>query len=211
MRKILLLITAAFLSFSLNAQEPTGKVSLDFNFDPASFFDAAAGAMFHMPGIKARYFLQPELAARVGIYAGFDSSKDFQDLDGEDYQKSTNAYFTLSPGIEKHFASEKFSAYVGAELPIGISSSSIKVVDNDEETVFKNVDGDDHLGIGLHAVLGFDYYIFGKVYIGAEFNPGLELRKIKDSKTDDNVTNVGGTEIDFSIASSSGIKIGVRF
>ncbi len=196
---------------SLSAQENKGKYALDFNIDPAALFDANAGAMFYMPGIKGRYFLASDMAVRLGIDVGFSNDKLYSDATGNDYTKSSSADITFAPGIEKGFGTEKFVGYVGAELPINSYTNKTEVKIGGNTTTTKNPNGNAYLGIGLDAVFGFDYYLFGNVYIGAEFSPGFMFYKYKDMVVDDNVVNKGGTGLDFYLSSSSGIRLGIRF
>ena len=196
---------------SLSAQENKGKYTLDFNLDPAALFDADAGSMFYMPGIKGRYFLASDMAARLGIFTAFSNNKMYNDATGDDYTKSSSAYITISPGIEKGFGTEKFVGYVGAELPVTSHTNKTEMKVGNNTTVNKNPNGNGYLGIGLDAVFGFDYYLFGNVYIGAEFSPGFMFYNYYDTSVDDIVTVKGGSGLDFYLSSSSGIRLGIRF
>ncbi len=196
---------------SLSAQEVQGKYTLEFNLNPAALFDANAGAMFQMPNIKGRYFLASDLAIRLGLGLGFSNDKDFTDAAGDDYFKTSSTSITFSPGIEKQFGSEKFVGYIGAELPITNYSEKSEEKIGTVVTKTKNPYGNGNLGIGLNAVFGFDYYVLGNVYVGAEFSPGLMFRKYSDTVMDDITTTKGGTGLSFYLSSSSGIRLGVRF
>jgi hypothetical protein len=195
----------------LTAQEPEGKYSLELNVNPAALFDAAAGSMFQMPEIKARYFLSSDVALRMGLELAFDNDKSYSDSQGNDYTKYTDTDITFLPGIEKEFGTGKFKAYFGGELPLEFSSSSREVKVGDDITKTSNPDGDSYFGIGLSAVFGFDYYILGNLFIGAELSPGLMFYKNSDTKTGNTITTKGGSELSFDLSSSSGIRLGVRF
>ena len=212
MKKILnTLLILAFAGVITYAQEDRGKYSIDINVNPAALFDANAGPMFQMPLIKGRYFLQPDLAFRLGLGIGFSNDKTYLDDEGNDYYKTTSSSLSLLPGIEKQYGGEKFVGYIGVELPI--MSVSYKEVDNidGEETIVKNPDDSGYLGLGLNLVLGFDYYLIGNVYVGAEFSPGFMFKKYKDELVDDDVEQKGGTDMTFNLSASSGIRLGVRF
>ena len=212
MHKILSLLSVCIItSCSLTAQEGTGNYSLDFTVNPAALFDANAGSMFYMPSIKARYFISPDLAFRLGLGMNFNSSKDYDDTTGDDYDKYTSIYLRLSPGIEKQFGTEKFRGYVGADLPLSLITAKRQVSTDGTETNSKNPYGEGYVGIGANAVFGFDYYLFANVYVGAEFSPGLMFRKYSDTEDNDVVTDKGGTSFNFSLDSSSGIRLGIRF
>ncbi|MBN1598422.1 MAG: hypothetical protein JW894_09015 [Bacteroidales bacterium] len=212
MKKFLIITAIVLLAIpAVNAQEPSGNFAVDFNFDPAAIFDANAGPMFQMPYIKGRYFLSSKTALRVGFDFGFGSSKDYEDPDGDDYTKMSSANFSLAAGIEKQFGTDKFRAYVGGELPISVyrSSSEVSIADNTIEST--NPYGDDFFGIGLAAVVGFDYYILPALYVGAEFSPGFAFIKYRDQEVDNDVIEKGGNGFGFNISSASGVRIGVRF
>ena len=212
MKKILWTFTIVFITcvFS-NAQEDKGKYAFDINLNPASLFDANAGAMFQMPNIKARYFYGSDIAIRLGLGLGFSNDKNFTDSEGNNYSKTTSSDITLSPGIEKEMGSDKFFGYIGVELPFSLYSYTMEQKVNDVVTKTKNPFGTGYFGIGLNAVIGFDYYILGNLYVGAELSPGFMFYKYSDTVTDDTVTNKGGTGMDFALSSSSGIRLGVRF
>ena len=210
MNKILsLLLLILIFCSGINAQE--GKYALDFNVNPAALFDANAGSMFQMPNIKGRYFLSSGMAARLGLGVGFSNDKDYTDIEGNEYMKSSSASITLAPGIEKGFGTEKFNGYVGVDLPIALYTNSTEVKVGTVTTKTKNPNGAGYFVVGLSAIFGFDYYLFGNVYVGAEFSPGLMFQKYNDIIVDDTVTNKGGTGLDFYLSSSSGIRLGVRF
>lgn len=213
MKKIIVIIVlATFFTIGSNAQEAKGNLSFDLNFDPAAIFDAAAGPMFQMPYIKARYFFAPDMAARIGLGLLFNSETQYPDPTINDYAQTSGFGFTLAPGIEKHFGSNKFFVYVGGELPITSYSENSTSEINGTKYVAKNPDGNAYLGFGLNFIAGFDYYIFDNFYIGAELAPGLSYLKYKDSEDiDGNITEKGGKHTNFSLAASSGIRIGVRF
>jgi hypothetical protein len=212
MNKILCTVAFIFISYcSLTAQDAKGNYSLEIIVDPAALFDANAGPMFQMPEIKGRYFMGSDVAIRLGIGAGFSSTKYFTDSEGNDYTKSSSSNVTLSPGIEKGFGTEKFVAYIGCELPITISSSKLDVSTNGDVITTKNPNSTAYFGVGLNAVFGFDYYLLDNVFIGAELSPGLWFRKYSDTSISGTTTTKGGTGLNFTFSSSSGIRLGVRF
>lgn len=212
MNKILSLSAIILIACcSLSAQEGKGKYALDFTVNPAALFDANAGAMFQMPDLKGRYFIASDIAVRLGLGLGFSNDKDYTDTAGDVYDKYTSLYIRLSPGIEKQFGTDKFKGYIGADLPITSYTDKSQNNFGGVDTKIKNPYGEGYLGIGLNAVFGFDYYLFGNVYIGAEFAPGLIFRKYSDIVENDVVTNKGGTGFDFDLGSSSGIRLGIRF
>ena len=198
------------LSFAVYAQDSPGKFALDLNFNPASIFDAAAGSMFYFPQINGRYFIASDVAIRLGINAGFSSSKDYYDPDLDDNEVSSSTSISFAPGIEKRFGADKFFVFLGAELPITNYSTKIVQTIGDDETVYENTNGG-YFGLGLSAVIGAEYYLLPNFYLGVLFTPGFDFYKNKDRVSDGTVTMKGGTDTSFGISSSSGVRIGFRF
>jgi hypothetical protein len=200
--------------FSANAQDstsngPAGPFALDMTFKPAAIFDATAGQMFEMPLIKFRYFMTSDMAIRAALGIGYGQSKNYLDVDGNNYSSASNNSFTLAGGLEKHFGTGKFSPYLGAQASITNASDKAVTKIGDTETTTKNANG--YISIGLNAVFGADIYILPRFYIGAEFTPGLIFTKSKDETSDGTIVTKGGSAIGFDLASSSGVKIGFRF
>lgn len=210
------ILSLAITSFSFaqenaTTQAPQGKIALEFNFNPAAIFDAGAGTMFQLPSIKGRYFLSSKLAARARLNLGFRSNTNYAGTErNQNFSKSTAFSWSFAPGIEKHFGTGKLVGYIGAELPVGSSSSKQTANVAGIVTVTENGAGDS-FGIGANAIFGVDYYLFPNVYIGAEFTPGVIYSKGKEIKVDNTVSGVGNDYVNFNLSSSSGIKVGVRF
>ena len=162
----------------------TGKYSLDINFNPAAIFDASAGDMFTMPTVKGRYYFAPGMAIRGGIGLGLSSSKTYTDSTGGYSTTTSSTSLTLSPGIEKQLPKGKLVLYYGAELPIRIQSGKSESEYDGGSSTTKNPNGNGCFGVGLNAVLGFDFYVFENVYVGAELTPGLAFTKYFDTKTE---------------------------
>lgn len=213
MKKIFLLFGAILMiTLSIQAQEevaPTGKYAVDATFDPAAFFDASAGPMFEMPLIKARYFMSSDLAIRLGLGLGFGSSKNYLDANGDNYTKESHSSITIAPGIEKHFGTGRFSPYIGAQVSVANYSDKTVTQIGDVKTEDLNANG--YLGFGFNGIFGAELYILPSFYIGAEFAPGFTFVNGKDETLDGTVVTSGGNSVNFSLASSSGLKIGFRF
>lgn len=216
----LICVAIMLLTFSINAQDEqttaqntssgsAGPFALDMTFDPAAIFDADAGSMFEMPMIKLRYFMTSDMAIRAGLGFGYGQSKNYLDVDGNNYSTASSNSFTVAAGIEQHFGSGKFSPYLGAQGSVTNSSDKVVTKIGDNETTSKNPNG--YLGFGLNAIFGADFYLLPSFYIGAEFAPGLVFTKFKDETLDGTTVTKGGSSINFNLASASGIKIGFRF
>lgn len=209
----MIIIFALVLCFQAKAEEdwpPTGKIAVDFNFNPAAIFDANAGSMFTLPYIKGRYFLSSKTALRLGFLAEFDSDKEYTDTEGNDFERTASNYLLFAPGIERQFGSNRFFFYFGGEIPIATYTTRFTSSTGGTEVKAKNQDGG-YLSVGVDLILGCDFYIFPNFYIGAEFSPGYWLYFDYDETVDDTVITKGGTGTGIELSSSSGIRLGVRF
>lgn len=204
------IIIASLFTLGSFSQESEGKVTLDMNFNPAAFFDAFASPMFEVPYIKGRYFIQSDVALRLGFDLGVGGSKTYPGTTTDDYTKSSSFSWTIAPGIEKEFGSDKFFFYLGAEVPFSSLSTSRETVNAGVTVEEKNPNGG-YFAFGVNGVIGADYYLFPNLYVGAEFTPGFLYTNNKDQETDGTVTQKGGSNYSFQLGASSGVRIGVRF
>lgn len=211
MRKLFCtILIASLFSIGSFSQESKGNFTVDMNFNPAAFFDAFAGPMFEIPYIKGRYFISSDMAVRLGFNLGAGGEKEYLDVDGDDYNKTSSFSWTIAPGIEKQFGSDKFIVYLGADIPFSSLSTKSKSEIAGTTIEGENLNGG-YFSFGVNGVFGVDYYLFPNFYVGAEFTPGFMYTKYKDEKIDGTVTDKGGSENSFQLGSSSGIRIGVRF
>lgn len=212
MKKIISVFLIAILfSITTNAQESKGNFTIDMNFNPAAFFDANAGPMFQLPYIKGRYFINSDLAARLGFNIGSTGDKNYRGADTDDYIETSSFSWTFAPGIEKQFGSEKFVVYLGGDIPFSSSKSKSKTVLAGTTIEDENPNGNDYFSFGINGVVGVDFYLLPNVYVGAEFTPGFVVTNYKDEVSDGTVTQAGGKSSSFQLGSSSGIRLGVRF
>jgi hypothetical protein len=190
--------------------------------------------------LRFRYFLNDDLAVRIGFsvnnksttdnyYGGVNNSQS-----GSRVTKNSGVTFNL--GAEKHLTgTERLSTYIGADLIIALNAASEKW-DNSNGTDytlglsreikgFNTVNGGTNAasGLGFRLVAGGEYYIVKNVYLGAELGFGFVSSKFKDI-TDKTTTTVGPITTttvndskspgkDFAISPSviTGVRIGFQF
>ncbi len=216
MKRVFISVAILFGSFTINAQDQE-KYSVDLNFDPAAIFDASAGSMFTMPYIKARYFANSNLAYRLGL--GLEISSETNNSMGGSsgkeklYIKEGRSTISFAPGFEKQMGTGKLKVYLGAELPIAIGSQTKENktwnYGSNAAEIEKTKNGS--FSFGINAVIGFDYYVFNNLYVGAELTPGFSTTKYSDTKVGGVVVDYGNSNMSFGLSSSSGLRIGVRF
>jgi outer membrane protein W len=226
MKKLLYTAAAVFALSFANAQEESGsaykpskgtlatEVSLNGGLNNANFG-------LNQGALKFRYFLNDDMALRVGL--GTSSNKDVEvdDSNPSDVETETfkNASNTFNVGIEKHFAgAERLSTYGGADLLLRFSSASYEFKDN--SGTFE-IDGQDTNGnnagsaFGLRVFTGADYYITKKVFLGVEAGISFLSEKNKDvtvsSTGSPSVTSKGPKSSGLATAINGGVRIGYQF
>lgn len=228
MKKII--ITAAMLAaaFFANAQEPTlapsklykpvaGNVLAEIGFlvggigvSPTSLSESPFNPL--TPQLKFRYFLQDQIALRVGF--GFSQNVNtvkFYEAtpgSGKGFAKDASSVFGLNAGIEKHFTGTgRLSTYVGADILFQKVSAATKWENTADGTTFtagdsKTTKGVNDAGVnastgfGLRAVAGADYYFVEKVYLGAEFGWGFISSKEGKTKVEQTLGGVAAPAVE---------------
>lgn len=223
MKKLFLIIVACSLLGVANAQykPEAGKISLEVGFIPFSANETPINSL----GLKARYFLNENMAVRLNMPMEMVRTKtsEMGGLDNkiEQVTKNSSTHFAILPGIEYHLGSwEKVSPYFGAELGIGILNSSSRIsnlgfVDGDKQ----EIKGPNSFGFNFAALAGVDWYIAQGLYVGVEFGLGFQTMKEKASivtTTTGNITTTvdPGTykrDTDFGFNTQAAIRLGWVF
>lgn len=206
MKKLFLLAGAVCISSALMAQKPTSdvKYSLEGNIN----YDATNGISWTAPNIRARYFVNENIAARVQLGMGSSNSKSlvYENADGSGGTGSYNdaqSSMSIELGAEYHLmGTEKMSPYFMGGITIGSQSSSGSSENSDGASY---VSGDSYeykysgssFGLGIGA--GMDYYIADNMYIGLELGWGWS--SYSDGGGSDSYTS-GGTTVSFDTPSS---------
>jgi outer membrane protein W len=207
MKKLFVLTGAVVLSSTLFAQKPSSsdaKYSLEGNIN----YDATNGFSWTAPNLRARYFINDNIAARVQLGLGSSSEKSLYyaandstfSSPGTIVDKSSS--WTMQLGAEYHLkGTDKLSPYFMAGINFGGMSMSTKgtnvdeIIDPINDAIFE--DGSTHemktsssmFGIGLGA--GMDYYVFDNVYLGLELGWGWS--RINDKGGSYSSTTAGGS------------------
>jgi hypothetical protein len=176
----------------------TGTVTAEFGVT-GGLFSTSVGLNNNAGLLRFRYFLQDDLAVRIGFGVNSNSrTKNFyapaglpiSGLQGTLVSKSGGV--TLNIGAEKHFkGSDRLSTYAGADLLITSNNVSEKRENTSEagdafqqgfggELKGSNSQGDAaSSGFGFRFIAGAEYYIVKNVYLGAEFGFGYQSLKNK--------------------------------
>jgi len=218
MKKLLFIVGLALTSLTVSAQEqevglPAGLFTLEWKFNP---FDYESKPV-KVAQLNGRLFLNDKSAVRLGLGVGFDKDTDENSskLEGtstsESFSKITNDALTLRLllGYEYHFANvghlDFYGGFEGGYLgrfysatkeytstitTIETTSSIVNTTYENAEYKKRSSDGDklNENGIFGSVFTGIDYYIYKKLYIGAELGITFNMGK----KSNGNYTEVKG-------------------
>lgn len=219
MKKLLFAIVA-FSAFNMaNAQEAStsqenvykpqgGDWNAELNFSPFS------SSPISLNYLRYRKFLSNTSAMRLGVSLGYESEKPNKD------EILTDFTLNLRPGFEEHFGgTDRLSPYIGGELDIAVKS--VKYEDTDQHATIKgawNESGTNNRGflrMGMNLIIGADYYVAKKLYIGTEFGYGFEIVNTADVKVEISGTNPdpikGGNTFQLGPNFNSSLRLGFVF
>ncbi|RQO67556.1 hypothetical protein DBR43_23805 [Pedobacter sp. KBW06] len=218
MKKVLLFLGMAIFGVAAQAQDfkpVAGDVTTEFGLTGGinnTDFKLNDGAAL----LRFRYFNKEKVAYRLGF--NVSSTNDKTNAYGADAnqkgtftQKATNVLINL--GIEKHFTgTDRLSPYVGGDILFGTGSRT----ETSENTtnkgvsytkdVFNETKGPGYVSFGLRGVVGADYYIAKRMYLGVEAGLGLVYEKEGKTKTTATAAGVTTTTEHKSAGSSFNIK-----
>lgn len=235
MKKVFLLLSLAASTFAANAQNHQHE---DFKFfkPKKGDFTTEAGLLggilnseFSLNNnagmLRGRYFLKNDLALRVGLNLAVANEKENVYGPGSalGFTSATNTTFAINAGIEKHFkGTARLSPYVGGDIIFGLDNACEKADANNGgvyQANFTSKAGRTDVSLGLRGVIGADYYIAPKVYLGGEVGLGLLKTWAGDTNIEFNngVTSgentISSTGSTFNLAPSivTGVRIGFVF
>ena len=226
MKKIAIMLGAVLMTGSLMAQKPSSDDS-NYSLEGMINYDNTNGVMWYAPNLRARYFVNDNIAARVTL--GMSSSSETINVyevggSGTGTIDMGDMSWSLGLGAEYHLSgTDKLSPFFSA----GVSFGGMTMTED-----WSNSDGVDYMadmtaavessgstfGLGIGA--GVDYYVFDNIYIGLEM--GLGWESYTDGGGSTSIT-AGGTTTDVTTESSGsssslslgggnmGFRIGWRF
>lgn len=213
----------AVIGLAAFAQKPTsGNLTTEIGF--TSLLGAPANpATLNIPQamFRVRYFFADNMAARVHFGFGTGSTTTSQQtapgvtpvVTAEN--KTTTTGFGIALGIEYHLAgTDKLSPYLGAELGFGSGSGKTEISNSNLASGAPTLAGDSYktsgggtTNLAFNAMIGADYYVTEKVYIGAELGIGL----FRSTKTAEATTEsqTGGVTTKFTTLEGKGSGFGL--
>ncbi|WP_031531672.1 MULTISPECIES: outer membrane beta-barrel protein [unclassified Bacteroides] len=209
MKRIILSALVAVFSLCANAQYEAeeGDIAVEVGFNP--FSNSFNTIKLNGGSINARYFFNDKNAARVNLGFGYSSSSD--KIEKKDVSKYSGS-FSIDLGIENHFASVgRLDLYAGGQLGIETTFGGAKLGDTEISGVCLGTGwtmGDSNYDncstiFSLSAFTGANFFIYKKLYVGAEFGLSFTRRATKDyevkyeNKTEKHETNWSNSSIGF--------------
>jgi len=189
-----------------------GDIILEVNAAPFS------ASPISINSLKGRFYLSENLVARLGLSIKSMSKNSVDNSDEDNPVENSESMFSfgLQPGVEMHRAiTDRFNTYVGGELIFSMQSASTetKVGDTVTELDGKGMGTRKGTAFGLNAVLGADYYIVKKIYIGAEIGFGFIYESFPELKSGDPVvvTDIEESRFGLGFNYNSMFRIGFKF
>jgi len=232
MKRALLILSIAVLGVTAKAQDfkPTqGDVTTEFGLTGGinnTNFNLNEGAGM----LRFRYFQKENLAYRLGFNVGSNNvTKNAYGTDNkEGSAKSRATDFLVNLGVEKHFAgTERLSPYVGGDILFGAGTRKVSFENATgpanaplyADNTSSESKGPGYVSFGLRGVIGADYYIAKRLFLGVEAGFGFAYEK-EGKKT--NTTTVNGTTTTVKVKSAgnnfeinpsiiTGVRVGFAF
>lgn len=234
MKKVLLIAGLVLGGFVVKAQDVYKPVKGDVTTE----FGLSGGVLnsdfrLNETGnlLRFRYFTQEKMALRLGF--GLSNSSETVNAygatagqEGDVVRKGTDLLINL--GVEKHFTgTERLSTYVGGDVLIGYGSNKASYKNSNNNfgapayvnDVSGFVNGANTVSLGLRGVVGADYYVAKRLYLGVEGGFGLLYAKEGKTKVSNTVgsnTTVvenesAGNSFEISPSVITGVRIGFVF
>lgn len=231
MKKAFLLLSLAAGTFAASAHSPQHE---DFKFFKPKKGDVTAEAglvggilnsdftLNNNAGmLRGRYFLKNNFALRLGLNLSVENAKDnvYGPGNASGFTSTTNTGFMVNLGVEKHFkGTARLSPYVGGDILFGIANTRTKSeADNGGvyQANYAALSTQSDYSLGLRGVVGADYYIAPRVYLGGEVGLGLMKTWAGEAYTEVNGTATTapstGSEFNFGPSIVTGVRIGFVF
>lgn len=165
--------------------------------------------------LRFRYFNSERSAIRIGFSIGVQNQTPAQDITRKTFE------FNFRPGYEWHLpGTDRLSPYFGIEADLAVKTSSYK--DADVDASLREVKGAwsengterGFTRIGFNTVVGADFYVTKRVYVGTEFGFGFQRTNFSDIKVMYDISDNkirGGSDFQLGPNFNSSIRLGFVF
>ncbi|HMV07866.1 MAG TPA: hypothetical protein PK325_03435 [Cyclobacteriaceae bacterium] len=212
-----LLLTSLLMLTCLVAfgQETDRKKPEAKNFTAEVNLNPFSSSPININYLRFRYFTSETSAVRIGFSVSAHKQTPEEDVTRKTFE------FNIRPGYEWHLAgTERLSPYFGVEADLAIKTSSFEDQDVDADT--KKISGAwtatgverGFTRIGLNAIIGADFYVTKRVYLGTEFGFGFQSTNFSDIEatySSDYEKIRGGSDLQVGPNFNSSIRLGFVF
>lgn len=207
-----LLMLTCLVAFSQDdRKKPEAKsFTAEVNLNPFS------SSPININYLRFRYFTSERSAVRIGFSVSAQKQTPEEDVTRKTFE------FNIRPGYEWHFeGTDRLSPYFGVEADFLTKTSFFE--DADESASIQKIRGAWSSSgterafsrIGMNAIVGADFYVSKRVYLGTEFGFGFQNVSFSDIKItrDDASENKikGGSEFQLGPNFNSSIRMGFVF
>ncbi|MNK18503.1 hypothetical protein D3C87_367100 [compost metagenome] len=235
MKKLLLSFGVAILGLAAQAQDfkpAKGDVTTEFGLTGGinnTNFNLNDGAGL----LRFRYFQKNDLAFRLGFnVSSTNKTNNAYGTGTNEGKKGTeevkNTEILINLGVEKHFSgTDRLSPYIGADILFGTGSSK-NVLENATyagttlvyaDNTSMDVKNPGTTSIGLRGVIGADYYIAKRLFLGVEAGLGFAYEKAGKGEITTTAAGVtttvktksAGSNFDINPSVITGVRIGFAF
>lgn len=177
----------AVAAISANAQytPQAGDFGTEVTFRPFGSANSNDGSTIKLKeaGVVGRYMLTDNDAIRAKLNFGWDSTSN-KTADGKSYKEASATLFGIALGYERHFSvNDRLDLYAGGEASWRTYSTYKEAVAPDGSIMeYSNTDGG-YNRIGVAAFTGINFYIYKKLFVGAEIGLSFAHTSYKDAET----------------------------
>ncbi len=226
MKKLILVFTAILMIGQLSyagdvtAMTNEGDKALLFQFNGLSNLGASSYradtrtisgiTLPTVNGIGMKYYLSNDLAANAALLFGMKSKTQKAVVAGNADETESGMAFGLEAGIQSNLMkSGPFVAFIGAAANIIMYSGTFEEPNSSQPTKTNKTEGS-LSEFGAAGLIGFDYFIYDRISLGAEYRLGLKTSSgtvdytpaggIKTSSDLPSEMTIGFSTISFTLA-----------
>ena len=194
MKKILMVAVMAVAAVSANAQytPAKGDFSTQVTFRPFGSANSGDDSTIKLneAGVVGRYMLSDKDAVRAKLNFGWNSTSN-ETPDGKSYKEGSSTLFGIALGYERHFSvNDRLDLYAGGEAAWKTYGTYKEEVALDGSiTEYSNTDGG-YNEIGVAAFTGINFYVYKKLFVGAEIGLSFAHKSYKDYEERGNGTTI---------------------
>lgn len=229
MKRLAIFVGALVLSTTTFAQKATSENP--FSLEGSINLNTGNGLAWQSPTIRARYFINDNIAARVelgigdGLGTPMSESYSFNEPlgSGSGTLEINRMSWNAQVGAEYHLSgTDRMSPYFALGVNFGTGSATGETVDSDGTAYVMGLntsqEGKNSM-FGAALAAGMDFYVFENIYVGVELGIGFAKYTAGEVTTTVEIGGVSTSTVDPSSSSSymrtgagnAAVRLGWRF